>query len=337
MKKYVALLISAIMSLSIVGCSSTTGTDSNKDTGSTASNGYPVTVQTYSIINDGATWESIDATFEAEPERVVCNNQGSAELMIRLGLQDKIVGVAAVFGDPAEDVAEEFNKLEIISPSYASKELVLGANPDCIIGRGDLFIDGDYGVGTVAELNAAGISTYITHVGEDKASYESFLADIENLGKIFNVQDRAAELIKEYEALIDSIKTDSRWAEKELTMAEIAVVEDGIPTLSSPATEYIQNEAFEMIGLNNAFKDYTGSEISVETMIEANPDVLILFDYEGGPDMATMISELYANPSLQEVTAIKNKQVYALDFNEIYGGSGEIYNAMKELAEEIYQ
>lgn len=92
-----------------------------------------------------------------------------------------------------------------------------------------------------------------------------------------------------------------------------------------------------MIGLNNAFEDYTGSEISVESMIEANPDVLILFDYEGGPDMDTMINELYANQSLANVTAIKEKQVYALDFNEIYGGSGEIYNAMLELAETVYQ
>lgn len=187
MKKYLSLILIGACALSLIGCGSTstdsTSTDNSSATNASGANSsdadntsasYPVTIDSYSISSDGSTWEKVDETFEAAPERVVCNNQGSAELMIRLGLADKIVGVAAVFGPAAEDVADEFANLNVISTSYASKELVLGANPDCIIGRGDLFIDGDYGVGTVPDLNASGISTYITHVGENHASFQSF-------------------------------------------------------------------------------------------------------------------------------------------------------------------
>ncbi len=31
-----------------------------------------------------------------------------------------------------------------------------------------------------------------------------------------------------------------------------------------------------------------------------------------------------------------NKQVYSLDFNAIYGGSGDIYSAMSDLADAFY-
>ncbi|WP_180272703.1 ABC transporter substrate-binding protein [Konateibacter massiliensis] len=344
MKKFISLLTIATLSISLIGCGAgnSNGEDnvsqdssSNVESGS-SEEGYPVTITSYSVSSDGSTWEKIEETFEASPERVVCNNQGTAELMLRLGLADKIIGIAAVYGEPAEDIAEEFNKLNVISADYASKELVLGADPDCVIGRGDLFIDGDYGIGTVTDLNAIGISTYITEVGADGANFESLISDIENLGKIFHVQDKAAELAAEYQSLVDSLKNDARWSKKELKMAEIAVVEDGIPTVSASQTEYFQNEAFEMIGLPNVFKDFAGSEVSVETLIETNPDVLILFDYEGGPDMDTMINSLYENESLQNITAIQEKQIYALDFNEIYGGSGEIYSAMQELGSLIY-
>lgn len=330
MKKFTKLLTISTLALSLIGC----GSSSTLSTENSSSKNNTVTVESYSISDDGTTWEPIMATFDKVPERVLCNNQGAAELMLRLGLGDKIAGVSAVFGDPAEDVAEEFSKLNVLSTSYISKEVALSVNPDCIIGRGDLFINGDYGVGTVTDLNNAGISTYITHVGEDKATYDSFLADIKNLGKIFNVEDRAQELVEIYNNKINTL--EETYGNNNLTMAEIATVENGVPTLSSPAKEYIQNEAFEMIGLKNAFADFTGSEISVETLIESNPDVLILFDYAGGPNMDEMIEGLYNNASLQDITAIKEKRVYALDFNEIYGGSGDIYDAMGKLAETIY-
>lgn len=343
MKKISSLLTVAILSLSLMGCGISNSNEENDASVESSSNsesstteGYPVTIESYSVSSDGSTWEKVEETFEFSPERVVCNNQGTAELMLRLGLGDRIAGVAAVYGEPSDDIADEFNQLNVISEDYASKELVLGVDPDCVIGRGDLFIDGDYGVGTVADLNAAGISTYITNVGAEGGNFESFLLDIENLGKIFDVADKAAELSEQYQTLVDSIKNDSRWSGKELKMAEIAVVEDGIPTVSASQTEYFQNEAFEMIGLTNVFKDYAGSEVSVETLIETNPDVLILFDYEGGPDMDAMINGLYENESLQNITAIQKKQIYALDFNEVYGGSGEIYSAMQELGGLIY-
>lgn len=328
LKLSIAGVLVGVLSMSLIGCTGNTTQTDEEDAKS-------VTINNYSVSSDGTTWSQIEQTYDSVPEKVVCNNGGIAEIMIRLGLKDKIVGVAAVFGEPEEDIAEDFNSLNIISESYASKEVVLGVNPDCVIGRGDLFVDGDYGIGTVTDLNSVGIATYIAETSTKNATYESFINDIENLGKIFHVEDKATELIEYYNDKIDNLKTS--WGDKELVLAEVSVVEDGIPTFGSAATESLQNEALSMIGLTNINAETTGSEISIETVIEKNPDVIILFDYEGGPDMDTMIQSLYDNESLQDINAIKNKKVISTNFSEIYGGSGSLYTAMEKLAAEIYE
>ena len=297
---------------------------------------YPVSADTYTVSSDGATWTPVTVQYTAEPQRVVANNQGTANLLIRLGLADKLVGVAAVYGPAPADVAEQFDAVPVIAQGYASKEAVLGVDPDFVAGRGDLFVDGDYGVGTTEELAAAGIASYITHVGETGANFESFLADIDNLGVIFNVQDKADELKAYYQDYVEALKNDARWAGKTTKMAEVSWIEDGMPVFGSAATESLQNEAFAMIGLDNINEDCDGAQVSIETVIAENPEVIVLIDYEGGPDMDEMIQSLYDNEALQDIDAIKNHKVFALDFSEIYGGGGDLYTAMSGLADQFY-
>ncbi|MCR5255111.1 MAG: ABC transporter substrate-binding protein [Acetatifactor sp.] len=297
---------------------------------------YPVTAETYSVSSDGATWTPVSTTYEGGYERIVANNQGTATLLIRLGLSDKIVGVAAVFGPAPEDVADEFQALPVIAEGYASKEALLGAEPDFAVGRGDLFVDGDYGIGTVDELAGMGIASYITHVGENNANFESFLADIDNLGKIFNVEDKANELKNSYIEMTNGLKNDTRVAGKSMKMAEVSWIEDGMPVFGSAKAETLQNEAFAMIGLDNINGYCEGDQVSIETVIAENPEVIVLFDYEGGPNMDEMIQSLYDNEAISEISAIRNKKVFALDFNAIYGGSGDLYASMQELADLVY-
>ncbi|MBP5198394.1 MAG: ABC transporter substrate-binding protein [Lachnospiraceae bacterium] len=349
-KSFVGILLTTAILTGCGSASSTTETTDIKETVAVSSEAdgapvsqdtegnlhYPVSVETYSVSSDGATWTPVVTSYEGGYERIMANNQGTATLMIRLGLADRIAGVAAVFGPAPADVSEEFAKIPVVAEGYASKEALLGVNPDFVAGRGDLFVDGDYGIGTVDDLNDMGIASYITHVGENNADFESFLADIDNLGKIFDVEDKAGELKDFYIELTNSLKSDERYAGKTMKMAEISWIEDGMPVFGSAASETIQNEAFSMIGLDNINGYCEGDQVSIETVIAENPEIIVLFDYEGGPDMDEMIASLYENEALSDINAIKNKKVIALDFNAIYGGSGDLYSSMKELADMVY-
>lgn len=346
-KKLLSLISISILALAFTGCSksdspSTTESKTSEVTKeadvaeSQSSTTYPLTINNYSIEDDGAVWASKDQVFESAPQKIVCNMQGSAELLIRLGLGDRIVGVAGVFGDVDSDIKEEFDKIPVLSEDYAGKEIILGANPDFVIGRGDLFVDGDYGSGTVDFLNSAGIKTYIMNTGKEGAVFENFFTDIDEIGKIFDVQDEAKALKEKYQKQIDDMKNNSAWSGKKKTLAEIASVEDGNFVVSSGKGENFQNDALELVGLNNIFKDTTASEVSNEDLIESNPDVLLLFKYNGGPDTDTMVEQLYQNETLKDVTAIKEKQVYVADFNAFYGTGGGIFNAINKLAEDVW-
>lgn len=337
--RFLFLGLSAALSASLfAGCNSSSNSSTSATTASTESDGsyYPVSVETYNVSSDGATWTPVTTEYTGEPERVVANCQGTATLLIRLGLANKLVGVAAVYGPAPSDVAEEFDTVPVIADGYASKEAVLGVDPDFVAGRGDLFVDGDYGIGTVDELADAGIASYITHVGETGATFESFLLDIENLGKIFNVEDKATELVQYYEDYTKALKNDERWSNTTIKLAEVSWIEDGMPVFGTAATESLQNEAFAMVGMDNINEDCDGSQVSIETIIAENPDIIVLFDYEGGPDMDEMIQSLYDNEALQDISAIQNKQVYAMDFNAVYGGSGDLYTAVSDLADQFY-
>ena len=93
-----ALLLALSMMLGLVSCggqpvgeetspaTSQTPVESN---GVEADNHYPVTVETYD-----QNGEIVEQTFEACPERVVSISQANTELLIALGLTDKIVATA---------------------------------------------------------------------------------------------------------------------------------------------------------------------------------------------------------------------------------------------------
>lgn len=351
-KKLLSLLVVTILGVSFAGCAqndSSSTTESNiaesditetesESTVSESQSGtvYPLTINNYSIEDDGAVWAEKEQVFESAPERIVCNMQGSAEVLIRLGLGDRIVGVAGVFGDVDSDIKEEFYKIPMLSEDYAGQEVILGANPDFVIGRGDLFVDADYGSGTVDFLNDSGIRTYIMNTGKEGAVFDDFFTDIDELGQIFDVQEAADALIEQYQKQIDDLTNNPAWNGKEKTIAEIASVEDGNFVVSSGKGEYFQNDALQLVGLNNIFKDAPAYEVSNEELIESNPDVLLLFKYNGGPDTDVMVEELYQNETLQDVTAIKEKQIYVADFNAFYGTGGGIFNAVSNLAQNVW-
>lgn len=327
------LVIGLVILATLVACAPSSSQANAGSGGST----YPLTIENYALKDEGAVWAPRTQVFDQAPQRVVANVQGAAELLIRLGLADRLVGVAGVFGDVDADVREAFAKVPLLSQEYAGRETILGANPDLVIGRGDLFIDGDWGSGSVEFLSDSGIHTYLMNSGKAGAVFDDFFRDIDELGMIFDVRDRADTLKKAYQAKIEELRSHPAWSGRQKKLAEIATVEDGAFVVSSGKGEFFQNEALRLVGLPNLFENAPGPEVSNETLIEANPDVLLLFRYIGGPDPEAMVKQLYAIPALAGVSAIQNKQVYVADFNAFYGASGAIFQAVGDLGEAVWK
>ena len=342
MKKSISSLLAMFVLMgALAGCSQNNSVSSGVSSEVSSSNSaqgtaYPLTVSNYSVEEDGAVWAEKNQVFESAPQRIVANMQGSAELLIRLGLGDRIVGVAAIFGEVDPTLKEEFEKIPVLAEGYAGQEVILGANPDIVIGSGHFFIEADWGSGTVDFLNAADIHTYIMNISKDGAASDDFFRDIDELGRIFDVQEAAEALKAQYQKQIDEMINNPVWSGKEKKLAVISSVEDGNFGVSSGKGLTFQNDAYELIGLNNIFKDAPGDEVSNEDLIESNPDVLVLFWYKGGPDTDAQIEELCRIEALQDVTAIKERQIYVVDCNAFYGCGGGIFDEVSKLAEKVW-
>ncbi|MEM8825283.1 MAG: ABC transporter substrate-binding protein, partial [Pseudomonadota bacterium] len=146
-------------------------------------------------------------TFDSPPERAISNDVNLTEMMLVLGLADRMVGYTGISGWKTldEEMRAGVEELPELSEKYPSKEVLVGADADFF------FAGWNYGMKVGGEvtpetLEPFGIQVYeltesCTHImDKNKASIEDMYADLMNLGRIFAVEDRATELVDGYRA-----------------------------------------------------------------------------------------------------------------------------------------
>lgn len=341
-QKYLFIMCLVLLLAGMMGCSSRISDETNgaaeggvnKQVQDGFSTNYPLSVSNHSI--DDGVWSEKDQVFKAAPQRVVANNQSIAELLIRLGLTKSMVGVAALYGETAEDIYNEFQTIPVLSSEYVGKELTLGAAPDLVIGRADLFADSEWGVGTVKELNSLGINTYILNTGKKGATISALFQDIKEIGTIFNVQENAAAFAADLQSRLDKLSEKVSEEQETLRYAYVSVT-DGNLAVYSASNDTFQNSVLNIIKLDNAFKDAAGnSEINLEQFVSANPDVLLISHYNGGQDPMKSIEQIYNMPALQSISAVKNQRIFIIDFSRFWGYSYQIIDGAEQLSKELY-
>ena len=337
MIKYASLIMLTTVVLS--ACGQTNSTDSQADKESEEqmeSTTFPLTLDNYTVSSEGATFSKKEITYESRPESVVANNQGTAELLLQLGLADEITGVAALYGEGDATVAEDFSKIPVLSKEYVGKELVVGADPDIVIGRGQLFASAEWGTGTVEELNELGIQTYIQETSTSDAMFDDLYADITNLGKLFSAEEKAQNFSDEVKQRMDKIVESVPADQEIIDYAYIFDAEGDTVNIYSGATDTYLNDALSQMSLNNTFADATG-EISVEGLLEADPDVLLMVNYTGGRDSEKSMADLKSNEALSSLTAIKEDNIYIIDYNQFWSYGYQILTGMEQLSTELYE
>ena len=335
MKKIALLGLGLATILTLTACGEASQKSSAEE--SKTKEHYPLTIQNYSKAEGGTVWEEKEQVFDKAPEKIMANTRPAAELLLHLGLGDKIVGVGANFGAPDKEVEEEYLKLNILSDEYVGKEVTLGTDPDIVYGRGGLFDNADWGVGTVDSLNEIGIKTYVLESSITGGTYESIYKDIKNLGNIFSVQEKAEGFIKKLKDKQASITSKLNTIKEEKTFAYLHITDPKELSVYAANGESFFNDAFNMIKLDNTFKNEPG-EVSIETLIQADPDILIIpnWDTYDGSSAQKMKEGIYENPKLSSMKAIKNKQIYAVDYNYMFGYGYNTIDGMETLAKEIY-
>ncbi|MDR1606608.1 MAG: ABC transporter substrate-binding protein [Streptococcaceae bacterium] len=340
MKKLGILMTLSVTALALVACGSQKSEQSTDKAASKTQTSYPLTIKNFkkgaASKEDGVvSWPESTQTFTQAPKKVVVTTRPMAELLLHLGLEESIAGVGAVFGDKDTSVEKEFDKLKNLGESYISQETALSVDPDFVFGRGDLFEKSEWGVGTVESLNEMNIPTYIMKTSTSGGTFDSIYEDIDHLGQIFDVKTKADSFKAELKEREAKLKADVKSAKKAQTFSLIFSNDPDKVTGYALTGDAFSLSLFKMVGLKEAY-DVPSGEVSTEAVIEADPDVLIIPKWGESDAAQKMADSLYTNEKVSGLKAVKNKQIYVVDYNYMWGYSYQSLAGFEAFAKELY-
>lgn len=270
----------------------------------------------------------VEVTVDDPPERAVPLNRPATEILLALGLKDRIAAVAgAPDKDVAPQVADDFAELEIlVERDYPSSEALLDLEPDFLYAAYPSAYRDD-GVGSRDSFAALGIPTYLSTgrcPDRDKlepTTIEDVWAEIEEIGRLFGVPQVAEDLVAEQRAELDQ------------TRAEVDELLADVPPLSVFWWDMDTDVPFvgaccgapamiiETLGFENIFADVEGhwAEASWEQVVERDPDLIVIADFGDG-DLDTKMDFLTTDPTLSQLRAVQNDAIVALPFNTTVPG-----------------
>ena len=158
---------------------------------------YPLTISNFNYEK-----EPVEETFEKAPERVITFWSNSLESMLALGLSAVGMDENSILPELKDEfdkmiAGKEFNDFTD-SNAAMSKEAAIMLEPDFILGWKSSFSDKT--IGDVDYWHENGVNTYIALNSNDISEYrtvENEYTDILTLGEIFDVQDKAEEIVNE--------------------------------------------------------------------------------------------------------------------------------------------
>ncbi|MCY7286903.1 MAG: putative F420-0 ABC transporter substrate-binding protein [Cryobacterium sp.] len=304
-----ALLLSGCAAASPAATPSTTPSTSASDAA-----GYPVTID-----NCGT-----EVTVESAPERIVTIKSSTTELLLALGLGDRIVGSAFLDGPLPASLEKAGADLNVVSDFVPGQEAVLGLTPDFVYGGWESNFSAE-GVGERAGLADLGIGSYVSPAackGEgympDPLTFDAVFDEITEAGALFGAEEAAADLVADQQedlaALTPAGKDTTALWYSSGTDAPYVGAGIGSPNMIMAAA-----------GLNNVFANVedTWTSVGWESVIAANPSVIVLVDAIWNT-AASKIENLEANPATQQLDAVTNQRYIVLPFAATEAGSRNV-------------
>lgn len=296
MKKILSLLLAAVLVLSLTAVNVAAATQ------------FPVSFTSYM---------DMVCTVDHVPERVIAANSNTADQLYAMGLEDKIIGVCYKNSLINPAFQETYDNATIIAEKAATLEQLVAAEPDFVYGRSSAFSEKN-GT-TIDTLATYGIPALASIEGYKKgADVEDIFTDFEVLGQIFDMEDKANEIINGMKDKIAAVEAAIEGTETVKVFVYDMLQEDGAYTCGNNFTAKLLRHANAV----NIFEDMdkTWATVSWESVVDANPEVIIINDY-GATSLEEKIAQLKENPTLATIPAIQNDRIYSVTLCEVFASS----------------
>ena len=279
-----------------------------------------------------------DVTFKEAPKHAVSHDINMTQMMLALGLKSRMAGYSGVSGwkSVTPEMQSLLDGLPELAAKYPSVETLLNANVDFFFAGWDygMRVGGDL---TPQTLQPLGINVYeLTEscafvMKRPAATLEDTYNDLRNLGKIFDVQDRANALIADMQAQVAAVRKDLP-AEK----PRVFLYDSGEDRAMTSGRLGMPQALIDAAGGRNILDDVDASwtRVNWETVVEHNPQVIVIVDYsEITADQK--IQFLLDNKALQSVDAIKNQRFIVIPYVQATPGIDNVL-AVETLAKGFH-
>ncbi|QIA01338.1 ABC transporter substrate-binding protein [Pseudomonas fluorescens] len=289
---------------------------------------YPLTIQSCNR----------EVTFKEAPKHAVSHDINMTQMMLALGLKSKMAGYSGVSGwkSVTPEMQSLLDGLPELAAKYPSVETLLNANVDFFFAGWDygMRVGGDL---TPQTLQPLGINVYeLTEscafvMKRPAATLDDTYNDLRNLGKIFDVQDRANALIADMQSQVAAVRKDLP-AEK----PPVFLYDSGEDRAMTSGRLGMPQALIDAAGGRNVLDDVEASwtRVNWETVVERNPQVIVIVDYSE-ITAEQKIEFLLKNKALQSVDAIRNQRFIVIPYVQATPGIDNVL-AVETLAKGFH-
>lgn len=279
-----------------------------------------------------------EVTFNQAPEHAVSHDINMTQMMLALGLKSRMVGYSGVTGWKAvtPQMATLLDGLPELAAKYPSVETLLNANVDFF------FAGWDYGMRVGGDLTPQTLQPLGINVLEltescafvmkrSAATLDDTYNDLRNLGRIFDVQDRANALIARMQAQVGAVQ-------KTLPAEQprVFLYDSGEDRAMTSGRLGMPQALIAAAGGRNILDDVDASwtRVNWETVVERNPQVIVIVDYSE-ITAEQKIQFLLDNRALQSVDAIKQRRFIVIPYVQATPGIDNVL-AVETLAKGFH-
>lgn len=277
-------------------------------------------------------------SYDTAPTRAITLNQQATEVMLALGLEDAMVGTAYLDDTIPSQWQDAYDSVPVLAEKYPAAEVVLANEPDFLFaGFSSAFAEDN--LGDAQKWHDLGIGTYLVdasckakHPKDVPLTIAPILKDIEVIGDIFDVADRADALIADTQSRIEAVQNDPAGAGRTAFIYDSGTdTPYSIGCCGGPAL------VAKSAGLTSISAEVEGTWVDVawETVVAADPDVIVLIEASWST-AAEKRAYMENDPVLGQLSAVKAGRFVTVPFSETLLGmrfADGVENVNAQLAE----
>ena len=261
-------------------------------------------------------------TLPAKVEKIVSMAPSTTEILIDLGLADKII---AADTNTQKDglLKQDIPYFNMMKPDA---EKLIALKPDVVFISG---MSNAKGNTPFSPLIDAGIC--VINI-PSSSSIEAIYLDIAYIAAVVKQEEKGAKIIANMKKEIEAVRKKGAAIaqdKKKTVYFEIGAA----PYMYSLGTGTFINEMIEIIGAQNILADQKSwIAVSDEMVLAKDPDVILTnVSYIPNP-----IDEIMARAGWASLKAVKSKKVFGIDTNSSSRPNHNIIKALKEMAKAVY-